>query len=200
MCLEWDRNFYLSMKNLNVDIGTFAHRYNNIISDVIFDTRNREEWQIIFIKRLEGTILKLPIKHGYRITIEGNETYNRFREYFGISGEKGKFSIKDFMINLNNQIPSEYVIEDQKRKTILKYDRLDGKSEGIYPIGITNWEVVHAKNTSLLEDTYHRTEKNLAKTKEMYPKIYEATKDMDITIIYGTEPNEQTEKYRRGEI
>ena len=77
---------------------------------------------------------------------------------------------------------------------------MDNTSEGIYPIGITNWEVVHAKNPQLLENTYHRSTKNLNKTKELYPKIYEATKNMDITIIYETEANDNTEKYKSGII
>lgn len=194
------RSFYSSMLQLSVNISTFEHKYNNIISDVIFDTRSNEEWVIIFIKRIEGKMLKLPIKRGYKISIEGNEVYTKFREYFLISGEKGQFSIKEFMTNLNNQIPDLYLIADDKRRVILKYDNLDNGSEGIYPIGITNWELVHLKNINLPDDIYHRSTNNLKKTKELYPEIYMATKNMDITIIYGTEPNVNTDKYKKGII
>ena len=31
------KEFYSSMRKLNVQIGTFEHTYNEIVSDVIFD-------------------------------------------------------------------------------------------------------------------------------------------------------------------
>ena len=43
------REFYISMRNLNVDIGTFEHTYNGVNSDVIFDTRNSSGWNLLFI-------------------------------------------------------------------------------------------------------------------------------------------------------
>ena len=98
------------------------------------------------------------------------------------------------------QIPTEYILSDNVRKTILKYDRIDTDSDGIFPIGITNWEVVHAKNPTLSKDKYHRTNNNLSKTRQLYPAIYLATKDMDITIIYGTMPGDKTEKMKKGQF
>lgn len=78
----------------------------------------------------------------------------------------------------------------------MKYDRIDADSDGIFPIGIKNWEVVHANNPMLPKDKYHRTNKNLLKTGQLYPEIYLATKDMDITIIYGKTPGEKTEEIK----
>ena len=150
------------------------------------------------IKRIDGIVLKIQIQRGYRFTIEGNFAYKQFREYFGIGGAKGEFSIKDFVNHFSNQVPSEYLLSDKKRKIILRYDKLDNKSEGIYPIGIINWKIVHAKNPSLSNDRYHRTGKNLAKTKQLYPLIFEATKELDITIIYGKKSGEQTEDIKFG--
>ncbi len=190
--------FYYSMQKINVQIGTFEYTYNGVVSDVIFDTRGSgsEFWQLFFIKRGNGDTLTVPIKKGYRFTIEGNEKYKDFTNYFSIGREKGQFSIKDFVSHLNNQIPIEYRLSDNSRRTILRYDKLDNDSDGIYPIGITNWEVVHAKNPMLPKDKYHRTSKNLAKTKELYPKIYLAIKDMDITIIYGMTTGEKTQEIK----
>lgn len=188
--------FYQSMKEINVQIGTFEYTYNEVDSDVIFDTRSSELWNLIFIKRGNGGTMSIPIKKEYRFTIEGNEKYNEFVRYFGIGRGKGEFSISDFVRCLNKQIPLEYKLSENRRRTILRYDRLDNDSDGIYPIGITNWEVVHAKNPILSKDKYHRTNRNLLKTRELYPEIYLATKDMDITIIYGMEPNEKTQKIR----
>lgn len=194
------REFYSSMRKLNVEIGTFKHTYNDIISDAIFDTRNSAGWQLIFIKRLDGAVLRTPVQLGYRFSINGNEEYATFRTYFEIGAGKGEFSIKDFVNHLSRQIPTEYRLTDYKRTSILKYDRLDNDSEGIYPIRITNWEVVHAKNPELPKDKYHRTKKNLAKTKELYPKIYQTTKDMDITINYGINPGDKTVDLKNGKF
>lgn len=101
------------------------------------------------------------------------------------------------MNHLNNKIPSEYIFSDRVWKTVLNYDRIDNDSDGIFPIGITNWEVDHAKNPLQPEDKYHRTNKNLSKTRQLYPAIYSATKDMDITIIYRTMTGEKTEKMKK---
>ena len=185
------------MRKINVQIGTFEYTYNEIVSDVIFDTRDSELWKLVFIKRGNGVILSIPIKKGYCFTIEGNEKYKEFVDYFDIGRGKGKFSIKDFMNHLNNKMPFEYSLSDNRRRTILKYDRIDADSDGIFPIGIKNWEIVHAKNPMLAKDKYHRTIKNLSKTRQLYPAIYLATKDMDITIIYGRIPGERTEKMKK---
>lgn len=194
------KEFYSSMRKLNVQIGTFEHTYNEIVSDAIFDTRNLDVWNLIFIKRGNGETLSIPVNKGYRFTIDGNEKYNDFIHYFRIGKGKGQFSIKDFVNHLNKQIPSEYKLSDNKRSIILKYDKLDSDSDGIYPIGITNWEVAHAKNSMLPKDIYHRRSKNLLKTRELYPGIYEATKNMDITVIYGVTPGEKTQEIKKGKL
>lgn len=69
-------------------------------------------------------------------TIEGNEKYKEFADYFDIGRGKGQFSIKDFVKQLNKKIPFEYSLSDNVRRTILKYDRIDTDSDGIFPIGI----------------------------------------------------------------
>lgn len=189
--------FYNSMRGLNIQIGTFEHNYNDIISDVILDTRSIEQWKLIFIKHGTGEALLIPLNKGYRFTIDGNKAYKDFITYFKIRGGKGQFSIKDFITHFNIQVPLEYKLSDKKRNVIIKYDKIDSDSYGIYPVGLTNWEVAHAKNPDLPKDKYHRTNKNLLKTKELYPSIYEATKEMDISIIYGTTPGEKTDEIKR---
>lgn len=189
--------FYKSMCKLNIQIGTFEHSYNKVTSDVIFDTRDIKQWNLLFIKHGTGETLSIPLNKGYLFTIEGNEKYSEFIMYFGIESGKDKFSIKEFVSNLNIQVPKEYEISDSRRKIIIGYDRLDSDSDGIYPIGVTNWEVAHAKNPSLPKDKYHRTSKNLLKTKELYPDIYIATKEMDITIIYGVNPGDKTTELKK---
>ncbi len=83
------------------------------------------------------------------------------------------------------QIPQTYTLDDKKRKTILKYDKID-KNDGIYPIGTLNWEEINIQRLILGKTSKNRDPKNLDKTKNLYPRIYEATKDMNISIRYGS--------------
>lgn len=190
--------FYLSIRHLNIQIGTFEFAYNGITSDVIFDTR-ATPWKLIFIKRSGQNAFTLSVE-GYHLIISGDRTYKEFIEYFNISGRKGSFSIADFANSFSNAIPTSYVLDNQKREKIIRYDILDNKSEGIYPIGLKNWELIHANNPELPSDKYHRSPENLMKTRELYPKIYSVIKDMDITIMYGKVPNEKTPSLEKGII
>lgn len=185
------------MCNLGVQIGTFTHEFNGIKSNVIFDTRN---WVLIFIKHGLGETLTLRVQKGFRFTIEGDSEFGKFAAYFGIRRGKGDFSIADFVNHFSSQIPTDYIIDDSKRQIVIKYDRLDSTSDGIYPIGVTNWEVVHAQNPNLPKDKYHRTAENLMKTKELYPSIYNLIKDKDITIKYGKNPGAETSGIKSGEF
>lgn len=193
------KRLYVSMKKIGVSVGTFDHIYNNIQSSVIFDTRSNWGWKLIFIKKGIGTVLEIPVVKGYKFSIVGDETYQEFRSYFEISGEKGIFSIKEFIQNLNKQIPQKYVLTDKARKVIIRYDKIDKDSEGIYPIGIVNWYAVHVNNPDLPDDKFHRTAENLAKTKELYPQIYMKIKDLDISIRYGENEGQRTKELREGE-
>ncbi len=190
------KGLYSSMKKLPVSIGTFDHVYNNVSSSVIFDTSDSARgWTVTFMKKGRGDVLRLPVAVGYRLEINGNETYRYFINYFNISGEKGSFHIKDFADNLNSQIPKSYSVTEESRSEILRY-KSDG--EGKYPIGIRNWHVYHALHPEVPKEKYHRSAENLSKTQNCYPDIYAATKDMDITIIYGKSPGKYTDAIIKG--
>ena len=115
--IEKLKTFYLFMRKINVQIGTFEYTYNGIVSDVIFDTRDSELWKLVFIKRGHGDMLSIPIKKGYRFTIDGNEKYKEFADYFDIGRGKGQFSIKNFVNHLSSKIPFEYSLSDNVRRT-----------------------------------------------------------------------------------
>ena len=190
--LEQLKTFHKSMLKLGVTIGTFEHTFNGVCSDVIFDTKSNE-WKFIFIKRINGNVLEIFIRNGYLFTIDGNEEYKKFINYFEISGKKGEFHISKFVQQLNMQIPHQYDLTDSARKVVFTYYKPDKNCKGFYPIGLKNWEIIHAENPNLPKDKYHRSAKNLEMTKEYYPEIYKSTKDYDITILYGEKPNTKTQ-------
>ena len=90
------RTFKKTMLKLKVEIGTFEFQYNEILTDVIFDTRSSESWEIIFMKVGIGKTLTIPIKLGYKFTIDTSKKYQEFISFFNIKNGKGKFSIKSF--------------------------------------------------------------------------------------------------------
>lgn len=187
--------FYRSMRKNDIRIGTFDFVYNNVVSHVIFDTSEGREWGLYFIKHGNGNgeTLEIPIAVGYKFEIRSYEKYLEFRKYFEISGVTGTFHFEDFIPHINNNIPNEYVLNDNKRVQILKYNKLDRNSAGIYPVGVINWEEVHLKNPNMDPSKYHRTEENLRKTRELYPSIYSIIRDKDISIRYGEKKEEKTE-------
>ena len=91
------------------------------------------------------------------------------------------------MKHFDMQIPQMYILDDEKRKTILKYDRMDA-SDGIYPTAMLNWEEINAINSISGKRCGSRSPKNLDKTKNLYPLIYETIKDMNVSIRYGSDP------------
>lgn len=191
------KELYKSMCSLGVQIGTFKHKYNNIDSNVIFDTR---KWNLIFIKQGSAETLTLKVQKGFKFTIDGDTEYRNFIAYFGVSGTKGSFRIANFIRHFSSQVPTQYKITDTARKIIVNYDRLDSTSDGIYPIGVKNWEEIHAQNPSLPKDKFHRSKENLLKTKELYPELYERIKDKDLTIIYGQNQGAETARIKRGDF
>lgn len=190
--------FYTKMREINVRIGTFGHSFNEIDSEVIFDTR--KEWRLVFMKKGHGDVLEIPVKRGYMFTVQGNEMYQKFINYFKVSGKRGEFKMGEFIAHFRKCVPDVYILDDSKRETILTYDKIDKKSDGKYPIRVINWEAVHAKNPKLDDEKYHRSPENLEKTRELYPELYLKTKDMDLTIVYGEYPAEKTGELKKGII
>lgn len=192
------QKLFFSMRRLDVDIGTFKHKYNNVQSSVIFNTCNETLWELVFMRHGQGDIFKAPVKRGYRFAIEGDEAYYQFRKYFEIGGGKGMFSMNDFFGRLQRQIPESYILDDESRKMIMRYNPIDKQSSGIYPTGVINWVVVHARDPRIDPSKFHRTKENLLKTKQLYPALYQATKQMDLTIRYSEDAGELTTDLRNG--
>lgn len=191
--------FHHSMLHIGrgVEIGTFDFTYNNIFSHVIFDTRN--DWKLVFLHHGTGDILRIPVIPRYRFQIASDEKYREFLDYFQIKNRgKGQFSISAFINNMTQHIPERYVLNNQSRLAIERYDPIDRRNPGIYPIGIINWEENHALHPEWPDGLYHRSDENLEKTKQYWPEIYEVIVDMDISVRYGQNPGVNTDRLTEG--
>lgn len=193
------KSFSSSMKRQNVEQAVFAHKYNNILSHVIVDISCRDGWNLIFVKHGDGKVLKLKVMVGFRVYV----TESLFRdicEYFGIRKKKGGFSTKEFFLQVNSQIPLNYVLSDENRKTVYEYRYRNDSDEGMYPIGLISWSEKNAKYRLKGAVEKHRTPYNLEKTKNLYPELYESIKDIDVSVKYGKNILKDTEKLMQGKI
>lgn len=175
-----------SMRVLNIQIDVFNYEYNNVQCSVMFDVSSPRGYSLTFIKNGFGEILDLPIIPSYNLQIT-NSNFEKFWNFFNLGfKKKGEFSIKDFFIHLSNHIPTTATpYTYQARQTIaLKYPVEE--SEKIYISGTKNWEKARALNPLLKKE---RSEKNLEKTKLLYPEVYNLTRDYDISICYSPVPS-----------
>lgn len=188
--------FYNSMKEMGVLVGTFDHSYNSIISDVIFDTRT-EPYKLIFLKRGKGCVYKTEMENHFSFSIKGSAAYYELLDYFEIGKSdrgKGKFHISQLSDSIHNQTPQRYHLTDRKREVVATYMPQGKNERGIYPIGLINWYKFHAEHPDVDPKKYHRQTENLEYTRQLYPALYETTRTLDISIKYGGQKNEKTEK------
>ena len=186
--------FHSSMRQMNVNIGDFTFVYNRVKSTVIFDTR-KQPYVLVFMKSGVGSRLLLSVIRGYRVEIASSEEYYTLLNYFEIQPDMrspGMFCLGDFMKIFIKNIPSNYILDDASRIAKIQYDRIDTQSEGIYPIGIKNWALFHARHPEIDKNLFHQSDKNKQKTKELYPSLFSVIKDMDVSITYSNKRGDET--------
>lgn len=170
------------MKQLSISVDVFEYQYNNISCSCIFKPDYQEGFSITFVKKSTGTIMKLFIKPGYDLQINGRD-FSVFCNFFEIGRGKGVFSMKDFINHFNNHIPikpSDF--SPEKRKLVSKVFKVE-ESDKVFFDYLINWDKIRAQNPNI---TSSRSKKNLDKTKMLYPEIYKEIKNYDISVAYST--------------
>lgn len=170
------------MKGVSQTVETFEYSYNNVSCSCIFDADYQNGFSITFIKKSLGTVMKLPIKPGYRIQIQG-ELFPIFCNFFEIKRGKGLFSMKEFISHFNNHIPTVLSKNTpEKRKLIATIFQLE-EADKIYYDHLINWEKIRVQNPN---NKCHRSKENLEKTKKLYPDIYKTICNHDISVAYSS--------------
>ncbi len=100
---------------------------------------------------------------------------------------ENRFSTKKFFEDFNSRIPDDFRF--LKKQELLKlitstYDIEE--SDKVYYNGIIDWDKVNNGN--------NRQEKNLEKTRLLYPELYKQIKDKNISVRYSNVPNKEKEK------
>lgn len=173
------------MRQLQLSVGVFDFRFNSIESKVIFRV-DRTPYELVFVKKQVGEVLIITVIPGYRLLFD-KETQEHVRSFFETRPGQG-FFFKGLAELIAKTVPREAkppLPADRKAICIATGAEEPGK---VYFKNLINWDEVNAK--SLSENKKHRTSANLEKTKILYPDLYEAIKDHDISVCYTADPDE----------
>lgn len=177
------------MKKLDLLVDVFDFSYNNVDCSVLFNPDYDTCFSLTFFKKKSNQTLKLPVKPGYDLTIQG-ENFYAFCRLFEIKRQKGAFSIKEFFSYLNSKIPTNSIPNTSSQRELISSLINVDDSEKLHFDHLINWEKARAKNPELKKG---RNPKNLEKTRLLYPEIFKEIKDFDISVAYSSTPasNEQ---------
>ena len=169
---------YKDIKNKNLTYTIFNYNYNKIKLEVLFDITNTP-FLILLIKPYSNLSLKLHITTGFIIdTFLDKNDYNKLREILEIPNGKGsKFCTNDFFEHFNSKIPHSAIyqkISHETRKLLSNACNCEDSNK-IYLLSLTNWEN---------KTKGHYTEKNREKVRLLYPEIYEAIKNKNISVNF----------------
>lgn len=175
--------FHLGMKKLGVHIATFDFTYKNIVYSCLFEANYEEGFSLSFFKQITGDSLKIPILPSYLVNtyIEDRELFTDFWNFFQLQAKDGGFTMESFFERLNKSIPSKFEINKNLNRPLISKKYVTEDKERPYFLGFINWQTLRAKNPEVRGS---RSETNLEKTKILYPQIYQAIKDYDISVRY----------------
>ncbi|GGD01738.1 DUF6037 family protein [Enterococcus wangshanyuanii] len=174
------------MKKLNISVDIFDYNYNDVECSVIFNADYQKGFTLTFFKTGNAEMLKLPVKSGYNLEIQGNN-FHQFCRFFNIKRQKGAFSILEFFDHLNKRIPTLPTQSSPQKRNILSAVFPIEESEKIHFDHLINWEKARVKNPKLKKG---RDPKNLEKTRLLYPDLFNSIKDHDISVAYSVFPKE----------
>lgn len=182
------------MMSQQFPVATFNFSYKNTEFSCIFDTTT-EPYSIIFFKNISGTKLSINVYKGYIVDdfIGDKKQFWDFWNYFNLEKKNGTFSLSDFYSYLNSQIPNFFDRREHHNRATIAIVKDVEEMDKIYFKGFINWEKVRAESGN---ETKGRTRRNLEKTKLLYPEIYEAIKDLDISVRYSTKNTQNAENYK----
>lgn len=177
------QSFHAEMKKLNVSIATFDFTYNEVSCACLFEADYEKGFSLTFFKTISGESLKLPVLPGYRLNtyIEDPDFYRYFWNFFQLNKRDGGFTMSSFFENLNRKIPQHFSIENNLDRPLLAKQYDTEEKDRPYFLGFINWQILRAKNPKVKGS---RSDVNLKKTEILYPQIYKATKNYDISVRY----------------
>lgn len=175
--------FHKSMRIYKTNVGTFDFEFNNVQCACLFEADYDKGFSITFFKKFSAENISLPIAPGYNIAtyIKPKELFIKFWTFWGFKNREGSSYMRNFFKTFEASIPSTFSPQKNiERKIIIKKYNLE-EDDKPYFQDFINWSVHNAKYP---EKPCHRNPNNLEKTRLLYPQIYEAIKEYDISVRY----------------
>jgi hypothetical protein len=167
-------------KNLRIDNETyylFHFRKNNIRFEILFDIF-KIPFQLHFLQKDNSFSFYLIVEKGFIVNeFLNKETYNKLCKTLKLKSDSDNpFSTKHFFEEFNSRIPIYQNSEKKERELLAFYQSSIEESEKLYYDGTIEWNKV--KNGKGV------TNKNLEKTRILYPELHEWCKRENISIRY----------------
>lgn len=175
------KKLYKQMKDRDLTYTIFDYRHNKIELIALFDI-GVDPFRLLLIKKGTQLTLSLNVKYGFILDIFlSSENFERLKEILEIPKmPKGEFSFKTskFFKEFNEKIPStlpEYTQSPELKQILARHYNSQEEEKKIYVLGMIDW-------TTKTKGSY--TKENREKTRILYPEIYQAIKDKNISIKY----------------
>lgn len=178
------RQFYREMKVTKRHISVFDFTFNTISCSCIFDT-TISPFQLIFIKKITAMQFCLPVFPGFNVDLKHSaNSFNNFCQFFELGLNGKSFKLFPFFNKLISSIPKTLNnLTDPQRSVIAKYKNVEDSDKLLF-WGLIDWNTPKKDGSRKVGN---RTEKNLVKTKLLYPELYELIKDENISVKYTSE-------------
>ncbi|OOV25067.1 hypothetical protein BXU11_16075 [Flavobacterium sp. LM5] len=171
------KELYKNLKINNETYYLFHFTKNSVRFEILFDIF-QVPFQLHFLQKDTSFSFYVIVEKGFTINeILNRGTYKELCETLKLKFETGNpFSPKSFFEEFNLKIPIYQNREKKERELFPFYQNNIEESEKLYYDGTIEWNKI--KNGKTV------TNKNLEKTRILYPELYEWSKRENISIRY----------------
>lgn len=178
-------SLYKDMKQKDENYASFIYRINSVEFDIFFDIFN-QPFKLIFLQQHSNFRFGLDVEQGFEINPKlDKETYNKLVKILNIKYDPdNKFSPFKFFLEFNKKIPLALKDKVKKERVYQAYYQDVEEADKIYYKGKIEWNKLPDSKNSV-------TERNLFKTRILFPELYDTCKRNNISIKYTANKSEQ---------
>ena len=169
---------YSQIKLNNETYGLFNFNTNGIAFHIFFDI-GKVPFRLGFLPIGKPEQIWLDVNKGFIINpVLPKSEYRKLTRLLNLKYDKDNpFSTFNFFKQFGEKIPNQLISLSNSERAILalKVSDIEEKEKTVY-LGQKDWEKSNSGK--------NRTEKNLEKTRLLYPELYNQIKDKNISVIY----------------
>ncbi len=186
MKLEGLVPLYRDLKNKGETYSSFDYLTSGVRFEVFFDIYETP-FKLIFVVREQNYRLSIDVQKGFVIDpILNKDEYRALAQVLGLTYDpKNPFSPPKFFIDFNKHIPEHAPYKVPKEQVYRFYESDIEEADRIFYKTKIEWNKLPNSKGNV-------TEKNLFKTRVLYPELYETCKRNNISIVYTANENERT--------